>query len=647
MSNPSDTFAQEAEELLQSLEQSLLELEGAPGNATLVDAVFRALHTLKGSGDMFGFSALARFTHHFETAFDQVREGRARVSHELIAVALASRDHLAALLALGAEAVADAGIAAEGHALLARLNAVVEEQPAGAANVEARATRTWHIRFRPATNALRNGFRPDLLLAELAELGRLDWSCSDELVPAIEDLDASDCWLVWEMTLETSGSREAIDDVFLFLQDGEIDITAADEAPAEAETGDEPVTADKVEPQLETSAGPAAPKSDSVRVQSHRLDELMDQLGELVIAQARLRRISDELGDTTLGETAEEIERLVTGLRDATLSIRMLPISLVFGKFRRVVRDLSEELGKPAQLVTEGDETEVDKNVIDSLTEPLVHLIRNAIDHGIETPETRAAAGKPAAARVTLRARQAGGEVLISVTDNGGGLDADAIRRRAIERKLIAATDDLSEEALYQLIFEPGFSTAKALSSVSGRGVGMDAVRRVIEDLRGTVEVRSRTGIGTEVTLRLPLTLAIIDGLLVRVGEGSFVLPLASVEECVELPEDEEARQSGRSILRIRDQLVPFVALDTQFGFPPSDRKRRRVAIVSVEGRRVGLVVDDVLGQHQTVVKPLSAYHRGIEGLAGGTILGDGSVALILEVATLVRRAQSAPRIAA
>ena len=364
----------------------------------------------------------------------------------------------------------------------------------------------------------------------------------------------------------------------------------------------------------------------------------MDQIGELVIAQARLAGLSQKLGDTALTATAEEIERLITGLRDSTLSIRMLPIGSVFGKFRRVVRDLSSELGKTVTLATEGEDTELDKNVIDKLSEPLVHIIRNSVDHGIEPAEQRAAAGKPAQATVAMIARQAGGEVLVTIADDGGGLKTEKIRERAVQRGLIGPEDELSDKQINQLIFAPGFSTAESLSSVSGRGVGMDAVRSVISDLGGSVEVESTPGQGTEITLRLPLTLAIIEGLLVRISDQPFVIPLAAVDECVERTRHETRAQSGRAILTIRDELVPFIDLEALFALDAgAGAAARRIVVCRTEKRRVGLVVEEIVGQHQTVIKPLSPYHREVEGLAGGTILGDGSVALILDPVALVR----------
>jgi two-component system chemotaxis sensor kinase CheA len=685
LSPPVQTFLQEAQEVLESLEAQLLELEADPGNAQLIDAVFRNLHTLKGSGEMFGFTALAGFMHAFETGYDHVRAGRAQVTQALIDVSLKARDHIQRLIDAGTDPEENARLAEapEGRELLDALDAITGDgTDRGSASAggggedgppadDAPGETAWRIRFRPAADALGKGTRPDLLIEELASLGRAEVRCLAGAVPPLSEMDPTACYLAWEVRLETAAGREAIEDVFIFADEGELVIepeaaTGPGDAPGPASSGEtpgdrgaaeDPAPGGAEEPAPgrataarapaagggeETGAQPAraAQKADSVRVQSDRLDALMDQLGELVIAQARLNRISHDLGEPALVATAEEIERLITGLRDATLSIRMLPIGGVFGKFRRLVRDLSGELGKRVSLVTEGGETELDKNVIDCLSEPLVHIIRNAVDHGIEPAGARAAAGKPAEATVQMTARQAGGEVLITVADDGGGLDAEAIRARAVDRGLIEAGDALTETELQQLIFAPGFSTARALSNVSGRGVGMDAVRSVITDLGGEVEVLSERGQGTEVTLRLPLTLAIIEGLLVRVGAESYVLPLSSVDECVDLGGVESRRESGRSILTIRDELVPFLDLEALFGFAGErEAPARKIVIVRTERRRIGLLVDDIIGQHQTVIKSLSPYHREIPGLAGGTILGDGAVALILDPPALVKGA--------
>ncbi|MEM0989666.1 MAG: chemotaxis protein CheA [Pseudomonadota bacterium] len=658
MSNPADTFRQEANDILETLEDNLLELESDPGNRQMVDTLFRGLHTIKGSGEMFGFSALAKFVHHLESAYDLVRNGKKEVTQELIDFSLGSRDHIAALLAAGQDAkAAEELTSGQTHAdLLTRIEAFNGSGgDAGAAEAETAQdggdadgeTKTYEVYFKPEPTALKNGMRPDLVVFELAELGPCESEVTADHVPPLEKMDAGESYLAWRFTLETAEPRDRVEQVFLFFDDGDIEISEGTSdsgaTEPEAETGAQPgadasaSTAAKADkPKAAPPAGKAQAMGESVRVQAHRLDELMDQLGELVIAQAKLNQISEKMGETGLASTAEEIERLVTGMRDATLSIRMLPIAGVFGKFRRVVRDLASELGKDIELVTEGGETELDKNIIDRLSEPLVHIVRNSADHGIEDAETRKQSGKSETATLRMEARQTGGEVHISVHDDGGGLKTDKIRARAIERGLIEADADVSDEAVHQLIFAPGFSTAEAVTSVSGRGVGMDAVRSFIEDLRGAVEVKSETGKGTSITLRLPLTLAIIDGLLVRVADGDYVLPLASVEECVELSADMLGENRQRSILNIRDELVPFLNLAEVFELDDG-RDRNRVVVVNGDGRRVGLMVDDVIGQHQTVIKSLSAYHRGVEGLAGCTILGDGSVALIIDPAALVK----------
>ncbi|MEQ9259413.1 MAG: chemotaxis protein CheA [Roseovarius sp.] len=686
MSNgPTDTFLQETVDGLDLIEERLLSLEdgAAPG---VIDDLFRTLHTIKGSGAMFGFDALARFTHYFENAFELVRDGRLPLDRRLIDISLAARDHMAALLEANSEParLATLEAAPEAQALVARLGALVEDaglaagggqEAAGTGSAQNAANgapkgpvRRFRIVYTPAEDSLRHGARPDLLMAELAELGEAEIVIDLTAVPPLDEIDPQASYLSWHVTLETAAGLEAVREVFVFADDIEISIASAPEpaAPTGDTGGADPAVAlaetagsatDAVggrgaltEPGGTENAGrdaggkPTSATNASVRVPAARLDDLMDQLGELVIAQTRLDSLAAEAREPALAAIAEEIDRLVTGLRDSTLAMRMLPIEVVFGKFRRVVRSLADELGKDVALMTTGGDTELDKNVIDSLTEPLVHMIRNSMDHGIETAEARRAAGKPEKATIGLSARQSGGEVLITVADDGRGLDEDAILARALDRGLLTpeTAAALPREELHKLIFEPAFSTAATISSVSGRGVGMDAVRKAVTDLRGTIEIATRKGAGSAITLRLPVTLAIIDGLLVQVGEGVFVLPLSSVNECVELAEAECSRQSGRTLLRIRDEMVPFIKLDERLGLRSDGRAPLRVVIVSAEGRRIGLVVDDILGQHQTVIKTFSLFHRDVPGFAGSTILGDGRVALIIDATALVRSVQSA-----
>jgi two-component system chemotaxis sensor kinase CheA len=366
----------------------------------------------------------------------------------------------------------------------------------------------------------------------------------------------------------------------------------------------------------------------------------MDRVGELVIAQSRLKQIAGHSADMALRAVSEEVERLASELRDTMMVVRMVPISNLFGRFRRLIHDLAAETGKTIELSTRGETTELDKTIIERLADPLIHLIRNAADHGLEKPEDRKSAGKPAAGQLLLSARHAGAEVIITLTDDGRGIDRDRVRARAEENGLIAPGAQLTDSEVYQLIFQPGFSTAKEVTNLSGRGVGMDVVKRTIEGLRGSIDIASTPGRGSEISLRIPLTLAIIDGLLVRVGEGRYVIPLSAVEECVELSREQDLRSTGRSFIPLRDQLVPFLRLRELFSIDAPVGLHQKVVVVSTGEDRVGLVVDQILGDHQTVIKSLSSLHADVETFSGATILGDGGVALILDVPHLVAAGQ-------
>ncbi len=664
-SDPADTFRQEARELLEQLEQGLLDLEQNPADTDLVNSVFRALHTIKGSGAMFGFTDVAAFVHEFETAFDRVRKGLSPVTAELVAIALDAKDHVHALIENGESAVD------QGAPILAALRALVEPdrfpaapmpaaKPAVDKPVEVAATR-WRIRFHLPSDALLYGTNPVLLLGEIAELGPCEVTALTDAVPTLDAIDLEGSYLGWQVDLTHPDPTAALDDVFLFLKDG-MDLSIeplVDAAPtiaqlaAEADEAEAALLAD-AEDEAAPPAG-AAPVREadperaeraatvattSLRVPAERLDELMDRVGELVIAQARLSQMAAQSADPNLKTVAEELERLSSGLRDTTMGIRMVPIGSLFSRFRRLVHDLSRDLDKQIEFITSGEETELDKTMIERLADPLVHLIRNAVDHGLEGADARVKSGKAVKGTVRLSAVYAGAEVTISVSDDGAGLNPARIRQKAEEQGIITADQRLTDQELFQLIFAPGFSTAKEVTSLSGRGVGMDVVKRTIDGLRGKIELSTVPGNGTTATLRLPLTLAIIEGMLIRVGNGRYSIPLSAVEECVELPASAETASRGRSFLSIRDQLVPFLRLRDVFGTTGEADSHQKVVIVSSGEGRVGLVVDQIIGNTQTVIKQLSKLHSGLDTFSGATILGDGTVALILDTAHLVSYGQ-------
>ncbi len=652
--DPTAAFRIEAGELLEQVEQGLLDLRDNLGDMGLVNAVFRGLHTLKGSGAMFGFDALAGFTHHCETAFDRVRKGDVRATPDLVDVILSAGDHMRALVE------GDAPEAA-GQAILARLAAAVDAAAGGgSAPAPAPAAPTkkgWKLSFRLPVDAMANGTNPLALLDELRALGDATIVARTDAVPPLADLVPNHCVIGWDCTLVGDISHDAIEDVFLFVMD-DMEITIEplavedDASGAGADDAAEPAA-----PTPAASAAPAAPaavaandqqdrraatrsQGEHVRVPAERLDELMDRVGELVIAQSRLSQLAHHGNDLSLRSVSEEIERLAGEMRDTMMVLRMVPVSTLFGRFRRLILDLANETGKAIELVTEGETTEVDKTVIERLFDPLVHIIRNSCDHGLEKAEDRLAVGKPASGLIRLSAHQAGGEVLITITDDGRGIDRERVRAKAEANGLIQPGQVVSEDELLGLIFHPGFSTAAQVTNLSGRGVGMDVVKRTIESLRGSIDVKSVAGQGSTITLRIPLTLAIIEGLLVRVGEGRYVIPLAAVEECLELSLEEDLRSRGRSIITLRERLIPFLRLRDLFVTGTKPDTYQKIVVVGTGSERVGLVVDQIIGNHQTVIKAMSPLHRNVAAFAGATILGDGSVALILDIAQLVALGQ-------
>ncbi len=683
-----EAFKEEALELLADLEAALLELEERPDDADLIDRAFRAMHTIKGSGAMFGFSEISELTHEVETIFDNVREGITGINRELINNTLKAGDLIRAML-LG-DGRTDNG---ERNTLIATFRQMAsarqDTKESGAPSATAppgRGTddnaKLYRIRFKPNRNIFCTGTDPVILLKELRELGRCRIIAHLTDIPPIETLDPELCYTYWDIILSTTKGINAIKDVFIFVEeDNELCIDVIDDSGGAidkptykklgeilVERGD--LTAEDMERVLKqkklfgemlVESGLTTPSmveaalaeqqqvreaqqkrqtteaASSIRVPSEKLDTLVNLVGELVTVQARLTQTAALRNDPHLAHIAEEVERLTSELRDSTLNIRMMPIGSTFSKFRRLVRDLSQQLGKEVEMLTEGAGTELDKTVIERLNDPLVHIIRNSIDHGIEGPEDRLAAGKPRQGTVHLTAEHSGDSVILTIRDDGKGLDSEAIRNKAIERKLISESTELSERELFNLIFAPGFSTAQKITGVSGRGVGMDVVKQSIEALRGTIDILSHKGEGTTITIKLPLTLAIIESLMVKIGGENFVMPLSLVEECIELTSEDIEKAHGRHLANVRGTLIPYIPLRERFLLRNTCCDIQHVVVTDIAGERIGLLVDSVIGEHQTVIKSLGKMYRDVQGVSGATILGDGTVALILDVPQLVQ----------
>ncbi|HHO76614.1 MAG TPA: chemotaxis protein CheA [Deltaproteobacteria bacterium] len=687
-------YREEVHELLGDLEDALIELEQTPDERDLIDRVFRAMHTIKGSGAMFGFEDIAAFTHTIETVYDLIREGILGVTPELISLTLASCDQIKAMVEepQGGES-ADTSKAQEiTDAFKAMIPAEDENPamvPAPADDLKKEiqdntAQITYRIRFRPHTDIFANGTNPIPLLNELKYLGDAHVICHLNNLPELTDMDPEACYANWDIILTTNHDVNAIRDVFIFVEDlSDIDITKIDEGSEidqddykrigeilfergdiklndlelmlnrQKRFGEILIESGKVNRSVVQSAlaeqehvrnlrkkRMVQDTTTNIRVPSHKLDAMVNLVGEMVTMQARLTQIAHQKNDPDLILVSEEVERLTAELRDNAMGIRMLPIGTTFAKFKRMVRDLSTELGKEVDFITQGEETELDKTVIEKLGDPLVHIIRNSIDHGIELPQKRKAAGKPPQGTIELRAEHSGANVLISVHDDGAGLDTDAIFKKAVEKGLASPDASLTDKEIHEFILAPGFSTAKNVSSVSGRGVGMDVVTSSIESFGGSVEIRSVRGNGTTITLKLPLTLAIIDGLLVTLGDDLYVIPLGSVVECVELTKKERKRAHGRHVTKVRDDLVPYIYLREVFSLGSPKPAIEQIVITQINERRIGFVVDKVIGEYQTVIKNLGKLFKNIDGVSGATIMGDGTVALILDITRLIVHAE-------
>jgi two-component system chemotaxis sensor kinase CheA len=659
MSQFLETFYEESFEGLDIMEKELLNLNIGEADSETINTIFRAAHSIKGGSGTFGLNIVAQFTHVMETLLDEMRDRKRDITQEGIDILLMSVDVLREMLtALRDNTELDGERINESKARLDALLNVSAKKMKIDSGSEAKHDDTspvlgWTILFRPHPNLLQTGNDPVRMFRELDNMGELDVEVDIEKIPGINALVPDESFFAWTLTLKGNIDKSAITEIFEWVEDDcDLTITAieskVDPVVVKEEQQTNNTKANSTSPSGERKAKPST-ETNSIRVSINKIDDLINMMGELVITQSMLSQLgeADEFSSSHIEKLRDglaQLERNTREMQENVMRIRMLPISFAFQRFPRLVHDLSGKMNKKIELIMAGEHTELDKTVMEKIGDPLVHLVRNSIDHGIESPEDRLAAGKPETGSINLNAFHEGGKIVIEIKDDGAGLNSEKIRDKAIKSGLVNAEDTLSEEQINDLIFNPGFSTADVVSDVSGRGVGMDVVRKNIRMLGGTVEVKTEAGKGSTFTIRLPLTLAILDGQSVRVGDDIYIIPLISIVESIQINTAQINVVAGRSeVYRLRDEYIPVVKLHEIFNVESTSMTLSEGLLVVVEGDgiKVALFVDDLLGQQQVVIKSLETNFKKVEGVSGATILGDGTVALILDIVGLVHLSKS------
>jgi len=682
-----EAFRLEAYEHLDNIEEALLDMEETPDDQECIHRLFRAMHTIKGSGSMFGFDMIAGFAHHAETVLERVREGKIPVTGELVDLIFLAKDQIKAMLDMDKSGNdVDPTVCDK---IVDRMNRLLSEPEVNATDSspelntepdtpdgEVKKT-VFRIRFHPNPEMMLAGMDPVRILNELRDIGQCQVTVHTEAVPPLESLQPDMIFFSWDIILTTDAGIDAVKDIFIYVQEGS-DITIqtleeesnrentlrhrigeilVDRGNASVDSVSEAIKMQKRVGELLVESGEISTAdvesalkeqkvlekrknvtdAESMRISSEKQDNLINLAGEMVVLQAHMSHLAEDHENTVFAVPVRQMERLTGDLRKFALDMRMLPVGALFGKFRRLVRDLSSELGKEVELAVEGGQTELDKTILEKLHDPLVHLIRNSIDHGLRSPEERELHGKPRKGTIRLTAVHRGVRVNITVADDGMGIDMASVRAKAMEKGLISENDDLSEAELCDLLFTPGFSTARQISGVSGRGVGMDVVKQGINALGGTVGIDSIPGVGATFRLSLPLTLAIIEGLHVKVDGRDFVIPVSQVETCGELKEAAREKSDAQQTIRLKNELIPFIKLRDFFGIQAGAGPLEHIAAVQIGHYRIGIVVDEILGNIQTVIKPLDPLYRRAEGISGATVMGNGTVALIIDLPELIR----------
>lgn len=662
-----EVFFEESFEGLDVMETELLNLVPGKEDLETINTIFRAAHSIKGGSGTFGFDSVADFTHVLETLLDQIRQGEREIANEHINLLLKSvdciRDLLSALKIQQQPDLTEANLLKEQFETLLGITqtvAVTEE------SVNNETLNTYQIDFKPHYHLFKTGNEPLLMISELADLGECETRVFSDRIPDIKDLSSDECYLYWRFFLSTHHEEQKIKEIFEWVEDdadiaitlcgalfGEDDehalpkssISAAKPCDDSQLIKKVPLEKEQIVKQVSQNAkSTTTPETTSIRVGIDKVDSLINMVGELVITQAMLNQLSEqEMSPVTVKSLQEGLAQLAHNTRDLqenVMRIRMLPINFVFSRFPRLVHDIAQKLNKEVELKLIGEQTELDKTVMEKISDPMVHLVRNSLDHGIETVEQRLAVGKDPIGKVTLNAFHQGGNIVIEIMDDGQGLNTQKIKEKAIANQVIPHDSELTDDEINELIFMPGFSTADQVSDISGRGVGMDVVKRNIQSLNGSVEVTSSPGIGSTFTIRLPLTLAILDGQLVKVAQHTYIIPLISIVESLQIDISKVSRVGKNlDVLRLREEYIPILRLYDIFNHQNAIESLDKTLLVVVEtdNQKVGILVDDLLSQQQVVIKSLEANYRKVNGVSGATILGDGRVSLIIDITGLIK----------
>ncbi len=665
------TYFAECSELLSDVETQLSELSSGSSDPEVLHAIFRAVHTIKAGAGAFKFTQLATFSHEFEALLDRMRNGKIAVTEDGVSLLFRAADILAAMV----ESAENEETLSEdfGKQVLDEILKIVKGNVVPAASSEATAEPArpqqtkeieeqeqgptqYEIIFAPKSELFKHANEPLLIVRELKTLGTLEAVPNLEKLPSLKGMDGEEAYISWQFHLTTEAPYEDVEEVFEFVTEDchlSIKVSAHDSsASIEKETAEEqsptPVMQQATPDKPAPVATKAATKVSSIRVDLDRIDRLVNMVGELVITQSMLSQQTNDLPTEKMPNMVRGLEELALHtreLQESVMAIRMQPVKSVFSRIPRLVRDLSNKLGKKVVLNTVGENTEVDKTVIEEISDPITHMIRNSLDHGLEGPEERTKAGKAETGEITLSAEHRGGRIVITIADDGRGINRQAVLSRALERGLITDASQLSDDEIDNMIFAPGFSTAEQVTDISGRGVGMDVVRRNIQALGGRVSIQSTPGKGSRFTMTLPLTLAVMDGMIVQAGGEKYVIPIPNIVESLRPERDALKRlPNGQKLVRIRGHYIPLCPLYQVFNIPNARKDPAKALVVLVESEEfgtVGIVVDELIGQQQVVIKSLENNYRPVNGISAATILGNGKVAPILDIEAVYRIAQS------